>query len=524
MNKINGSLLISKFKQKDTVLFLALFLVGVLVRVICFGQIPAGLNQDEAFAGYEAYSLLHYGKDSAGYAFPCYFVSWGSGMNVLESYLAIPFVGLFGLSAVTIRMPQLLVGCISLPVVYLLLKELFDKTTAFWGMGFMAICPWHVMLSRWGLESNLAPGFLLFGLFFLVKGLTNNKYLLLSALMYGVALYAYATTWAVVPLTLFTAAVYLFLNGHKLSLKWVGLSISVLFLLALPLILFYLVNQGFIAEIKTPFFSVPKLLYMRESEIAVRNLISPEAYKKVLDLIVLQDDGLPWNTPADFGMFYNWTMPFAVIGLVYLLQTVFNQRKAKNGSAAVLLLIGFLCSFVVCVMISGLNINKSNTLHVYTLVLIAVGLARVFNLLCNHAVLKYALVAGLAIHFCWFSSFYFGAYQKSLAVDFKTGLGDAVDFAKTLECQEICVDPSIYHSQILFYDKTPLPEYLETVEFKNYPAAYLQTDGFGKYNFNVNYDKLNEHSAYIVPLQNQNYFSANGYSVEIFDNFIVAYF
>ncbi|MBR5280514.1 MAG: hypothetical protein IKU26_06080, partial [Clostridia bacterium] len=69
--------------------FLLILLLGIFLRVYQFGTLPIGLNQDEAFAGYEAFSLAHYGVDSAGYHNPVYFVSWGSGMNVLESYLAI---------------------------------------------------------------------------------------------------------------------------------------------------------------------------------------------------------------------------------------------------------------------------------------------------------------------------------------------------------------------------------------------------------------------------------------------------
>ena len=71
---------------------LALILIGVLVRGWALGAVPGGLNQDEAFAGYEAWSLLTSGVDSWGYPYPCYLVAWGSGMNALESYLAMPFL------------------------------------------------------------------------------------------------------------------------------------------------------------------------------------------------------------------------------------------------------------------------------------------------------------------------------------------------------------------------------------------------------------------------------------------------
>ena len=30
-------------------------------------------------------------------------------------------------------------------------------------MFLLAVCPWHIMTSRWGLDVDLAPGFLIFG-------------------------------------------------------------------------------------------------------------------------------------------------------------------------------------------------------------------------------------------------------------------------------------------------------------------------------------------------------------------------
>lgn len=79
-------------QDKKLVFAVMLIIIGAFVRIFEFCAIPSGLNQDEAF------SILNYGIDSAGYHNPCYFVSWGSGMNVLESYLAIPFIKILGCS------------------------------------------------------------------------------------------------------------------------------------------------------------------------------------------------------------------------------------------------------------------------------------------------------------------------------------------------------------------------------------------------------------------------------------------
>lgn len=108
---------------------MVIMLIGILTRGIMLGSIPGGVNQDEALAGYEAYSLLHFGTDSSGYAFPVYFNAWGSGMNALNSYLMIPFIAVFGLHTWVIRIPQFLVSCFSMYVFYKLLLKLFNKKT-----------------------------------------------------------------------------------------------------------------------------------------------------------------------------------------------------------------------------------------------------------------------------------------------------------------------------------------------------------------------------------------------------------
>ncbi|MGH2541274.1 MAG: hypothetical protein ACRDIB_00665, partial [Ardenticatenaceae bacterium] len=91
--------------------------LAVFARVWDFGGMPPGLNQDEVSIGYEAFSLLHFGIERNGFSFPAHLVSWGSGQNVLYAYLAMPFVA-WGLTPVTVRMAMLIVGLLTLPLVY----------------------------------------------------------------------------------------------------------------------------------------------------------------------------------------------------------------------------------------------------------------------------------------------------------------------------------------------------------------------------------------------------------------------
>lgn len=246
-------------KRKIVKLFFWIFLLlGIFARVWRFGVIPADINQDEAFAGYEAYSLLHYGMDSSGHHFPVYLTAWGSGMNALNTYLIIPFMAVFGLKEWVIRLPQLIVSCLTLWVVYLIVKRVVDEKTALAALLLTAICPWHIYMSRWGLESNLAPGFVLFGLYFFIRGLEEKRYLMLSALMYGLSLYTYATIWPVIPLVILGQLIYCMYYKKIVFSKEFVFSGVILGALALPLLLFLFVNYGFINEISTPFFFYTK--------------------------------------------------------------------------------------------------------------------------------------------------------------------------------------------------------------------------------------------------------------------------
>ena len=136
---------------------------------------PNALNCDEASAGYEAFSLLNYGIDRNGNHNPSFLVAWGSGQNALLTYLIIPLIKIFGLKTIAIRLPMAILGCVSLVILYLLLRKISNKKLAIIGLAFFAICPWHIMKSRWGLESNLFPDLILIFAYMLIKGIEDKN-------------------------------------------------------------------------------------------------------------------------------------------------------------------------------------------------------------------------------------------------------------------------------------------------------------------------------------------------------------
>lgn len=149
---------------------LAALFISALIRVPRFGQVPVGLNRDEAGLGYNAYSLWRTGKDEYNQAWPISITSFGDQKLPGYVYTLLPFVGLGGLNPTTIRLPSLLAGwavIMGVGIVTRLLKNPFDHWQPAFSITTMllvAISPWGNHFSRVAYEANLAMAFLVWGL------------------------------------------------------------------------------------------------------------------------------------------------------------------------------------------------------------------------------------------------------------------------------------------------------------------------------------------------------------------------
>ena len=188
-NRIQKIMNADKKDKIRWILFGAALICIVFSRVYQIQSVPGDINQDEAFSGYNAYTLAHSGKDSFGYRFPMYLTAWGSGMNAMHAYLSIPFVVLFGTNAWSLRIVPVLCAVLTLLAVYFIAKHYVNEYFALFLFFFAGIAPWHIMLSRWGLESNLAPAFLCFGLFFFLKGIEQEIFSVVSCVLWIIVIY-----------------------------------------------------------------------------------------------------------------------------------------------------------------------------------------------------------------------------------------------------------------------------------------------------------------------------------------------
>lgn len=500
------------------ILFFMILFAGIFARIWQLGLVPAGINQDEAFSGYEAYALLHFGKDSFGYSAPVYLTTWGSGMSALNTYLMIPFIAIFGLHTWVIRIPQFLVACLSVWVVYLIVKRVVNEGCALAAMFVTAVAPWHIMMSRWGLDCNLAPGFLLFGLYFFIRGLEKEKYFILSALMYGLSLYCYATIWPFVPLIIMLQVIYCVIYKKITFSKYTLLALLVLFLLACPLVLFLFVNWGMIPEIRLPFLSIPKLPVMRGNEISLSNI--RENALNLWSIVASETDGLITNSTERFGMFYPISLPFFFFGLFWEIRDVVTKIRNKVFGTDIFLLIQLLAGVLLgCVI--RVNINRVNILFLPMLITVGIGVYQ----LCKLIDIRYIMIpaAVYLLFFIQFEKYYFTEYKEESSWTFCEGLEEAVEEAISHEGTIYSVRDACY-SRILFYIKQDVNEYIDTVVYRNYPAAYLDVDSFGRFQFMYEDRPLDTAGIYIAyaGTDSTQYVNA-GFTVLYFKNYMVAF-
>lgn len=456
--------------RKKDIFFLLILLSGVFARIFLFGRVPDGLNQDEAFAGYEAWNILTTHHDTMGYRFPLYLFTNGGGMNALETYLMIPFIAIFGPQDWVIRIPQEVIAVLSLPAMYGVARRIFNERVALWAMLLLAWSPWHIMMSRWGLESNLAPGMLLFALYFFLRGVEDKRFLIVSALMYGLSLYSYAVIWPYVPLMLLLQTAYLISCG-KISLRSRILYIcaGIVAVMAIPLLLVVCVNYGLIGEISTRFFSIPKLDFLRTNQTSGYSI--KENVQNLLQIIFLQSDGLIWNSPRKFGLYYPFGILFILIGIAGTVQSFLAKWRKKEYAPECFILLPLLCGLILGV-ISHVNVNRINIIFIPLLMMGGNGVVQLI-LFLNKRIHKAEMwsSAGIAalylVTFLCFEYYYFTDYRMESAAAFDAGLKDALQEAEK-SGKTIHINKSGIYPKVLYYLQIPVEEYMETRVFSDW--------------------------------------------------------
>lgn len=509
------------------VLFAIILLIGIGVRVHNFGANPPGLNQDEASGAYDAYCLATYGVDRNGDSFPVHFVAWGSGMNTLYAYISIPIIKLFGLTEVTASMGNLIFGILTLILLFFGVKIIKNTEVALASTFILAISPWHIMLSRWGLLENILPSIVMIGVFFCALSLKKPRWFLLCSLFMALSLYAYGTAYFVVPgILLFYGLyeLYFFKDKRKWFFKYAS-AFLVFLIVSIPILLFIYINvfSPDSNAMKLGFFTIPKLVQTgtRYEQVVFLNSDKSQFFQTLLKNFgyyydtVFKQNGVLWNVISEYGTIYRISNFFFIIGflgsIIGLIRSFFTNKIRPDF----IFLVWFILSTILGI-VNETNTNRMNLIFIpmiyltgHGICIIAHIIGLIFQLVADSVSTKllsripiYSISGAAAIavilvlyipQFGSFSNYYFNIYPKQIGLYFQESFEDAILYTVDANPSDKTVYVSNFseaYVYVLFYTKFSPIEFYNTVDYADPNAEFRPVLGFANYRFISTDDSL----------------------------------
>ena len=461
-------------------------------------QLPAGMNQDEATTGVDAYNLLHFGMDRSGSTFPVELVGFGSGISAFATYLTIPSVAIFGLTPFAVRFPILLISLLTIPLVFFIGKALIDETLGYIAMFLLAICPWHIMLSRWGLDANTLPFLFTLSFALLIKSTNKNHWAIPAFALLSLCLYTYGSAYVAVPVFV-VLVIPVLLASKKINLPTLIWALIIFILIAIPIGLFLTVNYIGLESIHWGVITIPRLpvqaRFLSESTALEAGFWKDSLKNFEIELFVLlgQRDGSIWNGLNQYGYFYLYTFPIILIGQIMLIP----RRKARSKAEKFLLLAWIASAFCIG-LLEQANINRINLIFIPLILSAAVVVHWLWR---NYRPVGILFIAGFLVGFTLFTiDYYSDATHQQMDVEFNEGLLPALQFAREKASSSICVTdhvnmPYIY---VLFNEKMNPLQYLDSIEYGEEVGGFRKVNSLANYTFGVDHCIKESSTVYVL--------------------------
>ncbi len=441
-------------KKKIGIILAGLFLVGFFLRIWRVNNYPP-LLWDEAALGYNAYSILKTGRDEHGQFLPLIFKSFGDYKPGLYVYLTLPFVAIFGLNELAVRLPSVILGSLMPLFLYLLVKEVFKKKN--WPVGqwlailsaaVLTFLPWHIHFSRGAWETNAMMFFLVLGSWLFMKSLSSLSTIHYSLFAFLLSLWSYQSAKMLVPLILLGLLIFgkLEIVNWKLSCK-AGLSFG---RKILPLIILFLMGAWYWQSFSGPAknrLKVMNLFSHRRPQEEIQQLLNEDNEKeKNLHFYIFHGEWLhffrgsltryfnhfsprflafdgDWSNPRHsapyFGMIGHVNFVLLIIGLGFFIS---KKRSLKEYFFLYWLLVAPLPAALTRDIVSGV---RALGMVVPISFFIGYGL---INIKISKSAFRYLLFTIILLDFIYWFDLYHTHMVKRLPKEWLYGYKEAISF------------------------------------------------------------------------------------------------
>jgi 4-amino-4-deoxy-L-arabinose transferase-like glycosyltransferase len=488
-------------------LLILILLLGIFLRIWQIGNVPVSPDWDEAALGYNAYSILQTGRDEYGEFLPLTLRSFDDYKPALYAYLIIPFIKLFGLSVIAVRLPSILFGIASLFGLYYLLRELLPQSITLVGkrveseyiallsVFFLAISPWHVQFSRVAFEANVGLACNIYAVLFFIKGIKRPIYLLASAFFFGINLYVYQSQKVFSPFLLLLMTGLFFKDIFRVSRVYLLSAIGIGLIISLPFIMSLVTDSGSLARARGVSFLSDKTPLLEENTKRLQDDRERNDYiGLVLDnrrfvylktflagyvshfdpnwLFIKGDFENNRHHAPDMGLVYSTLIPFILMGIYLFIFSESIPKRTKLFILAWILFVPLPASFTKDVPHAVRTLQMSLILQLFT----ALGLLGGFFLLqrLRLPIFRYVCYGVIGISFglnvCYYFNQYFVQMQYYYAKDWQYGYKELVSYITPLQDN--------YEKIIVSNRGTMDQSYIFFLFYMQYdPKHYLQEGG-----------------------------------------------
>ncbi len=464
-----------------------LLALGAVLRLYAFGELPPGLHQDEAAVGYDAWAVLNFGMDRNGFSRPVHFINWGGGAHsgAIYGYLTLPFIALGGLTAAMFRLPMVIGGVLALFLMWKIGERAADRGFALLLLLLLSLNSWHLMASRWGLDSNLLPFLLLLSVYFLSRP-DRGRLLIQATAVAVLALSVYASVLAYALAPLFLGLVFAWLRLNRLADWRRLLTLAALaVLVALPIILLVIINSFGLDTIAVWGVSIPRYTGHPPRYETVNLLLGGDGSSFLANipslaaLLLGSGDGRVDNALPGFGALPPLAILLSLVGLAVVLY----RAKVRRDYGVHLLLACWFAAALLTALTTEAWIHRINALWLPALYLMAVG---IFFIGRHRRFALYALTAAYVAYGSVFVYQYFQNYADQAAAVFHRDLAAALERAVSAAGAEaVYVSNQQHYPGIyaLFYTQPPPREYLNTRIVARPNSGFHYPVAFGQFVF-----------------------------------------
>lgn len=312
-------------------ILVAILILAAFFRTYQLSTVPPSPSLDEVSIGYNAYSILQTGKDEYGTPLPVLLRAYDDWRPALYAYSVTPFVKVFGLNALAVRLPSVILSILTVLLTYFVALRLLKKDSiALCASLLLAISPWHIYLSRLGHEVNLGLFADVAGAFFFLEAIERKtiRSLLASAVFFILALYSYQSQKVIVPVILLGL---LILYAKQLwEMRKGGALAAVIFaILLIPLLQASLTQDALIRFKATSAFTLdnPEMQKKQYRLVAATKIFWTNYISHFDPRWLFTGSERENHKVPNLGLLYWWELPLMLLGLFKL---IFHSGKLSK--------------------------------------------------------------------------------------------------------------------------------------------------------------------------------------------------